>query len=496
MSPTARAAEGILEARRQAFAAQARGMSSAARIQRALEIAGGTNFSMFSWNSEEYLASSLELSGLIQPDDVPTLLKELAQGDAGLEQMQAQILKQAVYGVAARSGMMEVLDGLETGDHETRRGVLGAFVSEAMKRDPFEAIELLKRPEFRELGNDYATGTVFAAAAQVDPERAFRLARESGTLQDQSGRLNQVISAVAQHKGMAEALRMADRIPEDGLRFEAQNQVFTQGAMWSTERRDEVLAYLERNKDISPALKYEAFNDVLQNWSHQDPEWALGYVMENEKAFGSADQWQSQLQGVMHQYAQHNPEKALEKLLTLTPEQRQGSYGQVINTLAERDVEKAQEAVRKLRPEEQENAHQQMISGWSSRAPEAAAAYVEALPPGEARGTSMNALMESWAQIDQVGASEWLAAQPATTERDPSVQTLVYRVQQEDPEAAAFWALQITEGDRRYNSVSGVVADWAQKKPDLARGWVHGQATVLGEENTAKLLETINSASK
>lgn len=215
--------------------------------------------------------------------------------------------------------------------------------------------------------------------------------------------------------------------------------------------------------------QWETTSAIGQVMARSDPAKALAWA----KALPNGPAKLTPLQAALRRMAETDPDKALAETLSLPPNQmRTELVNDVVGRIAQTDPARAAREVAAIEDVAlRVSAIRPLVSVLGRTDPVAAVKVVMTLPVSEARGTLLNEMMQTWAQVDVNGPMRW-----AETQTSPMIRSLAYGAAVQvlanyAPAEAAALLDKIPVADRLERATSFVCDSWSRHDPAGAARW-------------------------
>lgn len=203
--------------------------------------------------------------------------------------------------------------------------------------------------------------------------------------------------------------------------------------------------------------------ETAQRWAG-DPRGAWNATLA---LADSSSRWQQML-AVAGTWAKEDPQSALAAARDLDDNWRQPLVHSVLSVWANTDPERALDELLTEPPSSERNdVALSFLAGWSYNNPQLAAAWFEQQRDKELRANLVAQAAEGYALKDMEAAIDWARGLPAN-ERVDAVATVAGILVQKDPERAA--ALVLEQNDA--NATKRLVMSWAQSDPAAVSPWI------------------------
>lgn len=169
------------------------------------------------------------------------------------------------------------------------------------------------------------------------------------------------------------------------------------------------------------------------------------------------------LDSAFYQWAQHEPDRALEELDKITD------------------------------PKIRSAALKGVIEGWADADAEKLADFAQTLPPGEERSRALSVALPQWVAKDPEAALEWINRSDPNPDFDKGIAALALlpSLLQNRPVTAMEMTDNITDSAQRSLAKSNVFYQWAMRDPGAARTYASGLQNAEYREMLLGDLETL-----
>jgi len=228
-----------------------------------------------------------------------------------------------------------------------------------------------------------------------------------------------------------------------------------------------------------------ALADIVRTWADKDPRSALDTWMAREGAalVGNDDI----ALRLLREWNSKSPEEAETWSKALPRGQlRNRAVQAIIEHIAYAEPERAIQWVAEVDPEERVATQNIVARMWARREPEAALQWLASRPEGPQPGI-LGGLVGSWASKDPVGAARWVDTLPLGASRDSAASALAFNLINRDPASGAAWLTSIGEEKIRQNVSKNFARQWLRVDAPAARTWIENNPD-LSAEARAELL--------
>ena len=242
-------------------------------------------------------------------------------------------------------------------------------------------------------------------------------------------------------------------------------------AKWTQEDPDAALASLS---SASGKQAYADAGTVLSTLAAMDPARAAAWLADPENSL-LRQPWMGAMlsRAVAEQWAQQDPDAALEWAATLDPDQRVGAYSGIINNIMESDPRRAASLAMSLDSADRPKLLGQIAEAWAARDPAEAVAWANSLTGGDREGSLQEAL-GSWAASAPAEAASYIDQLPEQ-ERSSYVRDVVRNWSEQAPADAAAWLGSQPEGEGRADAMGHLMWNWTTRDPEAAANWLGEQ---------------------
>ena len=284
----------------------------------------------------------------------------------------------------------------------------------------------------------------------------------------------------------------------------------------------------------SEAERVLAFNQVVANWAHQDPQAALQFADQHPELSGealgemaealaktdwtAATNWVANLSegekkdkalmAMSGTWVQSDPKGMATFALSLPAGAAQTHYLTAASRpLAMRDLPGTVELLMPLSDaalrqrlleqagrggdplhlnqaakyisampagEDQQAAIKGLLSSWTSADPESAVNWLGAFPETNAQPKLVSSVIKAWAQREPAAVAKWLANLPAGTSSEATVSAFLEGAVAKYPEFAGQWTQSVTNEPERQKFQIQVARQWMKTDPSAASKWING----------------------
>jgi hypothetical protein len=290
------------------------------------------------------------------------------------------------------------------------------------------------------------------------------------------------------------ALAFSDRISSLREAQHARSQVLSQ---WASYDPNAALAWAATAlTDVPTNLRNSQLQAILHGFAQTDPEGAFNYANALDDDSPSAMRLKNRLLSeVIETQIRAGGLQAAQHRIALMPDNasKQTLQRELVSEWAAFDPHSAAAYVTALGGDSASNLTTSLITEWANNDPPAAANWLNALPtndPAFAKASAM--ITREWTRYDLAASSEWLNSLPASPELDHAVAAYTSRAAQEDPATAMSWAESINHGGLRTRMMQKVAGSWKNEDPDAFAAYLD-----RGDFNSKqrKLLESAQTGS-
>jgi hypothetical protein len=341
-----------------------------------------------------------------------------------------------------------------------RNGMLPLIARGYASRDPEGALAWARALQPPQPG---VMGAVISGLADKDPARAFDLAIDLASPQEQTQALQTVVSLAIQ-RDPASTGPLLERVL--AMPNSAQRQMLVQMALNSLASNDpdKAAEWLVANPVQAP----NAVQQVASTFARMDPARAASY---SSRLTGDARvAW---LRGVANTYAQVDSRGALEWVEQLrgTPEYDETAFA-VLQAATAQDFAATTRLIESISREDyQRLGIQSLATRWANTDPAAAANWATNLRDPAQRTVAVQAVGSMWANQNAAAAKEWVLSQPSGQVRDGVLLTLISSSARFGPPDTSLLA-DISTDQGRVAAVQSAAMAMAQRDVDGARAFV------------------------
>ena len=179
----------------------------------------------------------------------------------------------------------------------------------------------------------------------------------------------------------------------------------------------------------------------------------------------------------------------------------------MIRTLAPKNPDKAINLVEQIPPQEQNFALRKIGSSWAESDPKAALDFANQQTDPKVKSEILKGVIDGMAQKDPKGALELTLSLPKTDDsRENSISDVLFDLSESDPKGAVGYAMNLLSDMNRNKSISRLAGEWVRGDPQGALGW-YGSLTdpklkeqvagnmigILSQDDPAKAINLLDS---
>lgn len=123
---------------------------------------------------------------------------------------------------------------------------------------------------------------------------------------------------------------------------------------------------------------------------------------------------------------------------------------------------------------------------WAERDPQAAVSWLETLPAGDSQNTGFSQALGEWEDRDPEAAGEYLMSMDRSPQRDAAISGFARGYAWQDPTTAIAWASDISDPQIRERSLTQVGQAYFRRDPEGARIWL--ESSGLSQESQQRVL--------
>lgn len=372
-------------------------------------------------------------------------------------------------------------------------GIVGP-ISELARETPDEALRLLEKIQHPTI-RDEALARISRELSRRDPERALKLAAEIKNADHRSSQISSALAALANAEPEA-ALSKALAFSKS-----AEKEAAVRAVLGTMVNLDPALAEKTLLQISDPSLKLAVTQSVVRQLAQESPKLGLNLADQlegdvREKAISAVlGEWHSDPEGKTEylltaapspalekhawgtatEYAQANPEKALELTRTLEHNSVSKTFVQsTFTALAKKDPVGAAEALTSHDYNEHFSnvAYRSVAHTWVDQDRDSAIAWATSIEHPGGQNQAYAAISDSLTRKQPQKAREWIETLPEGNGRDFAVQSYVWKQMKIDPASTINWATTISDESRRWNLTRQTLSQWNGRDPEAAQQWM------------------------
>lgn len=199
-----------------------------------------------------------------------------------------------------------------------------------------------------------------------------------------------------------------------------------------------------------PYIAHMLARTIGAQWAQQNPDAALQWAsgLPDSQRVGAYS-------GIIGNLAATDPQRAASLAMGLDPGDRGKLMGEIAERWALQSPDQAVAWASSLTGSDRANALPDALGAWARSAPASAAAFVDQLPESE-RGEHVSQVARTWSVQAPAEAAGWLGSQPESGGKADAMGHVMWDWTNADPESAAAWLGEQEHGPSYDNGVAGL----------------------------------------